>query len=277
MWQLRNYFKVPNWRNRLLPLLFAIFWFGLAGYVNVFANIYVQNVMVANQNSKPSPPLRDIGFSILPFVEWEAGVNYIMFALIVIAIINTLFWQKVSGTLTVIRRTLFIWGFVFLLRSISITSTILPNPDSNCKPQHFNNFFHATFLFLAGQVETCYDCLFSGHSCTMVLSVMIFYQYTKNIFLRWIMFVPGFFGLLLIIATRFHYTVDVIYGTCISLLFFNLYHYLIAYVKERLMKQESFTKETYFMQLVANFMIWYESWEHLRVKEKESEFGYTKI
>lgn len=190
-----------------------------------------------------------------------------MTILIAIAIVNTLFWQKISGTLIVIRRVMLIWGFIFVLRAVSITSTILPNPDSNCKPQYFNNFFHATFLFLAGQVETCYDCLFSGHSVTMVLSVMIYYQYTKNIFLRWVMFVPLIFSLLLIIGTRFHYTVDVIYGTCIALLFFNLYHYLIGYIKERLIKNESFKNDTYFMKLLVHFFIWYESWEHFKGKD----------
>lgn len=190
-----------------------------------------------------------------------------MTILIAIATLNTLFWQKVSGSLLVARRVMFIWGFIFLLRAVSITSTILPNPDANCKPQQFSNFFHAAFLFLAGQVETCYDCLFSGHSVTMVLSVLVFFQYTKNLFLRWLMFVPLLFSLLLIIGTRFHYTVDVIYGTCIAFLFFGLYHYFIGTVKERLVKNEDFKKESYFMKLLVHYIIWFESWEHHKGKD----------
>jgi len=216
-----------------------------------------------------SPALRDVGFSILPYIAWEAGVNICMVTLIVIAILNTLFWQKVSGFFVVARRHMVIHGFIFLIRAVSISSTILPNPDSTCRPQQFNNFFHATFLFLAGQVETCYDCLFSGHAVTMTLSALIFFQYTKNLFLRWLLLVPLAFSLMLIVATRFHYTVDVFYGTAIAILFFNLYHYLIAYVKDKLEKGESFENHTIFMRVLASWTIWYESWEHLKGKNSK--------
>jgi hypothetical protein len=93
---LKDYFSVPNWRNRLLPLLFGVFFFGFAGYVNIGANIYVQNVMIAEQKGS-SPPLRDIGFSIIPYVAWAAGVNICMTILLAIGILNTLIWQKTKN------------------------------------------------------------------------------------------------------------------------------------------------------------------------------------
>jgi len=268
---IKSFFRIPNWRTRLLPLFFGVFFFGFAGYVNIAANIYVQNVMIGEKMAA-SPPLRDIGFSMIPYIPWEAGVNICMTSLIVIALLNTFFWQKLSGTIVVFRRHILIHGFIFLIRSISISSTILPNPDSTCRPQQFGNFFHATFLFLAGQVETCYDCLFSGHAVTMVLSTLIFFQYTKNLFLRWLLFVPLGFSLLLIIATRFHYTVDVFYGTIIALLFFNLYHYLIAFVKDKLCRGETFEEHTLFMRVLVSWVIWYESWEHLKGKDSKLLF-----
>eukprot|EP01080_Neovahlkampfia_damariscottae_P005972 gene5972-9971_t len=263
LYHLKKFFQVPNWRNRLLPFLFAVYWLAMCGYINIAANIYVQNVMI-QEDKGAYAPLRDIGFTFLPYLNWPGGANLVMTSWIIATIVNSLFQKKFSGFLIILRRIFLIQGTIYIIRAMSISSTILPNPDSECKPQYFNNFFHATFLFFAGQVETCYDCLFSGHTVTIVICALAIFTYTDHKVLKWLTVPPCILSLMIIIATRFHYTVDVFYGALIAFSMFNIYHFALEYIRDLLERGSNFERESTSLRLFANFVVWEECWSHLR-------------
>jgi len=119
------------------------------------------------------------------------------------------------------------------------------------------------FFILAGQQSTCADVLFSGHTCNMTLCGMVWHKYSHivpltgcdplKICLAWISGAPvdeiesshvggGLqrctttklfiwvwigIGYLIIIATRFHYSVDVFIGLLLSVFLFKYYHIYI--------------------------------------------------
>ena len=58
---------------------------------------------------------------------------------------------------------------------------------------------------------------------------------------------------MIIIATRFHYTVDVFYGAMIAFTMFNIYHFALEYIRDLLERGSNFERESTSLRLFANF------------------------
>jgi hypothetical protein len=79
---------------------------------------------------------------------------------------------------------------MFLLRALTIVATILPNPFTDCIPEvHFyyklfsslqklGNPWIEAFRILVGQLITCNDVLFSGHTVNLSLCALAWHQYS---------------------------------------------------------------------------------------------------
>jgi hypothetical protein len=196
----------------------------------------------------------------------------------------------------VMRRYAAVQGTCFLLRSITIMATILPNPYEECvnssRPDEIPLI--EAFRVMAGLRFTCGDVLYSGHAANFTLMALIWQEYgrtytdsptdhphpsggkrgslptvtmdvslmgvqddddplSKDVFSKqWYVakFFPGLFwtiaalGYLIIIACRFHYTVDVVVGIVVVAKQWGLYHMIIRTPK--LLSQ-------------VPFLQWYES------------------
>lgn len=112
----------------------------------------------------------------------------------------------------ILRRFLFIYGSVFCLRSFSIVLTVLPNPLEQCQTVLHPNPFVAAWLLILHINHTCSDVFFSGHAVGMTLFTLFWQKYTKHLFFKVIMWIVWVVGCFLIIATHYHYTIDVIFG-----------------------------------------------------------------
>jgi hypothetical protein len=93
---------------------------------------------------------------------------------------------------------------------------------------------------------------------------MAIFTYTEHKLLRWLCVPPCIVSLMIIIATRFHYTVDVFYGALIAFTMFNIYHFALEYIRDLLERGSNFEKESPSLRLFANFVVWEECWSHLR-------------
>jgi hypothetical protein len=189
----------------------------------------------------------------------------------------------------VMRRYAAVQGTCFLLRSITIMATILPNPYEECVNSSSSDeipIFEA-FRVMAGFRFTCGDVLYSGHAANFTLMALLWQEYGRtytdspvlvppkrvslptvtmdvsvmdipdddpnDVFSKqWYVskFFPGLFwtiaavGYLVIIACRFHYTVDVVVGIVVVAKQWGLYHMIIRTPK--LLSQ-------------VPFLQWYES------------------
>lgn len=112
----------------------------------------------------------------------------------------------------IFRRFMFIYGTVWLLRAFSIVLTVLPNPLEQCKAILHPNPFVAAWLLVFDINHTCADVFFSGHAVGITLFVLFWQRYTKHWFFKIIMWILWVAGCFLIIATHYHYTIDVIFG-----------------------------------------------------------------
>jgi len=92
-------------------------------------------------------------------------------------------------------------------------------------------FVETTFRMLMPGNITCGDMVFSGHTMLMILFALTFHTYHKRTERYWALngvktFVWALcaIGLLSILATRLHYTIDVLLGMYLSLTVWSSYH-----------------------------------------------------
>jgi len=234
---------------RAMPRLSVAFGFWLiALYSNNVAQAWLQKHMAGYYAPQTaSPILWDIGFEILPAVrsttlaELFARVPPMILFMRLLVVTGPL-----SMRWTILSRMLLIWGMLWGVRAVTIVATVLPNPDNNCKPvvSFPNNIFLealANMPFAIGHSETtCQDVMFSGHTVALTLATIAFLHYTpwapwtwcnespscvsRAFILKVIVIATMLVGYYVIIASKFHYTADVLMGGILSALIFHSYH-----------------------------------------------------
>lgn len=110
--------------------------------------------------------------------------------------------------------------------------TVLPNPFVKCVFEPENESYlvsmkHA-LLVMTGAEATCADCLYSGHACILVLMAYLWHMYTNNFFFKALAWTNAVVNCLLLIATRYHYTDDVILGVVITVALHTLYFWALS-------------------------------------------------
>jgi len=266
-------------------------------------------------------PLPDIGFIILPKLH-TVRLPDIWNVLIVVGTLAPVVLFH-PHKVKVMRRYAAVQGTCFLLRSITIMATILPNPYEECVNSSRADEFPLieAFRVMAGLRFTCGDVLYSGHAANFTLMALLWQEYGRTFtdtpvapskhqaprgslplnYLpdtsilggsddgiesmstyskQWYVskFFPGLFwtiaasGYLIIIACRFHYTVDVVVGIIVVAKQWGLYHMIIRTPK--LLEQ-------------VRFLQWYESkgifhpsnkgqQDQIYDIDNESEFGFEE-
>jgi len=152
---------------------------------------------------------------------------------------------------TILCRWFVLWGVLFLCRALVVCLTPLPNPDRTCKPrisfpgniwmQAYANLPLIQQLHSYDEQRTCQDVLFSGHTVSLTLSMMFFFKYIR--LAPWfectlrraccsglaftnvvgsIVLVCGYY---VIVASHFHYSVDVLVAAMMTFLVVQAYHY----------------------------------------------------
>ncbi|BAM41919.1 uncharacterized protein TOT_040000939 [Theileria orientalis strain Shintoku] len=118
-----------------------------------------------------------------------------------------------------IRIVLFI-GTGNLIKSIFIIVTTIPACQYNCNPQLHNVTYRTLFLRffqgITGIVDNCTDLIISGHSLYTIYTCVLLYENTRNVAVRVISVLYAAFVLFLIVASKYHYVVDVIFGLFIA-------------------------------------------------------------
>ena len=122
---------------------------------------------------------------------------------------------------------LFLLSLVYIIRAISFTLTVLPSPavDCKCEWEHEPETFMRRILNLFYQ-EGCNDLIFSGHTSMMVMSSLFlcWYIFPGNYAKIFGIIIYNIIGVLVIIGTRLHYSVDTFIATIICTLLFFAFH-----------------------------------------------------
>lgn len=219
--------------------------------------------------AKSPPILWDFGIAVLPVLEntrilevFAAGFPALVF--IRFAVLPGPF----SMRWTILCRMFLLWGILWLLRGIMIISTVLPNPDQSCQPRFANptNMFLEAFAILWSDT-TCQDVLFSGHAALITLMVLVVMYYSAlapwpgcaaspslvswDFLFKSIAFISMVAGYYAIIASKFHYTVDVLVASIVTVLIFAVYHSTVHQV----LKSQP---QRFVPRFIVAFIRWFE-------------------
>jgi hypothetical protein len=141
------------------------------------------------------PSVFDIGYYYLPNLSKFELIGHVYILIFVIILLRLpKLWEDFFG---------YIIPIVFL-RIIFIHMTVLPK-HRNCVVDKQN-------YFLGG----CYDKIFSGHFAVLLLITLLLLK-NKYISLPWV-FIFNIIHLLILIVFRWHYTVDMLIASMVTLL-----------------------------------------------------------
>lgn len=237
-------FRMDTLRRVLPRLAVAFLIWAVCLYCNNVSQAWLQKYMSGLYVARSPGTLWDLGFQLLPEVRSTALAELGARATPVLVFIRFIAMPGPwSMRWTIATRCLLIWGLIWALRAIMIVSTALPNPDRTCQPHVSfpdNIFLEALvnmpFVFWESEL-TCQDVLFSGHTAALTLATMTWIRYApwapclpkstsmlgEHLF-QILMVLSMFLGYYVIIASKFHYTADVLVAAISTALIFQAYH-----------------------------------------------------
>ncbi|KAF5750886.1 phosphatidylinositol:ceramide inositolphosphotransferase 1-like [Tripterygium wilfordii] len=172
---------------------------------------------------RPGPLLQDVGFFLLPELGEDKG--YISETLFTSVFISFVLWTFHPFILKSKRiYTVLIWCRVLsflvacqILRIITFYSTQLPGPNYHCREgsklarlPHPQSVLELLLINSHGIVYGCGDLIFSSHMIFILVFVLTYNKYGTKRCIKQLGWLIAMTQSLLIVASRKHYTVDVV-------------------------------------------------------------------
>ena len=142
----------------------------------------------------------------------------------------------------ILRRFLWIFSIMYLLRMITLNLTIIPISKQDCElaSAHSVSQIFLRALMIPSGKPTCSGQIFSGHTTALIVSTFFLDNYVqiKSKILRWlylaVLYSVALVGIFFIIIGRYHYTVDTVVAVLIAYGVYNTYHSIIIISQENL-------------------------------------------
>lgn len=205
-----------------LQLLFEKWHLLLAGIV--FQYIHGLAARGVHYLHRPGPILQDMGFMALPELGQDKG--YLSETVFTSIFLSFLLWSfhpfiyhsKRFYTVLLWRRVLAFLVASQFLRIITFYSTQLPGPNYHCRegsklatlPPPKNVLEVLLINFPRGVLFGCGDLIFSSHMIFTLVFVRTYHKYGSKRLIKLFAWLMAIIQSLLIIASRKHYTVDVV-------------------------------------------------------------------
>ncbi|KAG0029071.1 sphingomyelin synthase [Podila clonocystis] len=181
--------------------------------------------------------LRDRGFDVIPARVDIGPANFFVMTSVVFTVIGIgLICPTWTTRAIVLRRILWVIGTLSVYRSLTLSVTTLPTPKEECVPSLKTGFWDMLIVALQmipGTVEACTDDIFSGHTVFMVTCAIQWRLYCKNKWITLLSYIYISIGLYFVVATRLHYTVDVVLAVFITYAVWSVYIAMIDVVMEK--------------------------------------------
>ncbi|VDN55767.1 unnamed protein product [Dracunculus medinensis] len=206
-----------------------------------FFNDFVLSVV--HERVPEQPPLPDIVFERTPYIPQalvfsEYLILISLFIMLLITIFHKYRW-------IILRRIACIGSLLYFGRCVTILATQVPVADSNyyCSPKFKDDNYTFWNVFLRslqivggvglkinGKHTLCGDYIYSGHTIVFVISCLFIREYSPRRWkpLHFLSILISMVGVILLLISRGHYTIDVIISYWISTRIFWIYHTLAA-------------------------------------------------
>ncbi|TYK25002.1 phosphatidylinositol:ceramide inositolphosphotransferase 1 [Cucumis melo var. makuwa] len=172
---------------------------------------------------RPGPILQDVGFFLLP--ELGPDKAYLSETLFTFIFLSFVAWSFHPFILKSKRiYTVLLWCRVLaflvgcqILRILTFYSTQLPGPNYHCREGSKlatlpppDNAYEVLLMNFRGVLYGCGDLIFSSHMIFTLVFVRSYQKYGTQRFIKQLAWLLAVTQSLLIIASRKHYTVDVV-------------------------------------------------------------------
>eukprot|EP01084_Bolivina_argentea_P173465 300467_1 len=215
------------------------FWYILTMFIISAYLMCIANVLTEYryQHHQIDFILQDLGFDFAEYAtpnitKWIHYPDITVNICIVFMLLWILFDGPKQQKIAVFRRWLTMLSILYIGRAVCVVSTQMPTPFHSNKPTTWNEhlLYEAPLVFV-GSKTTNQDVFYSGHTVVISLCAMTIHTYSTRKWLIFIFWIFSLFGLYVIIATKFHYTIDVIIAFVLSVIIWKLYHMAMS-IKE---------------------------------------------
>ncbi|CAI4225915.1 unnamed protein product [Auanema sp. JU1783] len=205
-------------------------------------------------------PLPDITFSLIPY--YAKGLEICEYIMIVsfVSVLLLMFFHRHRWIM--LRRLMILGALLYLMRCVTMLVTQVPVADPNfyCSPKLGEN---ATFwrvvvrglkmvagvgLNVQGKNTLCGDYIYSGHTIVLVISALFMTEYSPRRW--WVLHVTSWIaalaGVIFLVISRGHYTLDVILSYYVVTRLFWNYHTLAAHPTLRNSQHNHHRKEYWY-------------------------------
>ncbi|XP_065854278.1 phosphatidylinositol:ceramide inositolphosphotransferase 1 [Euphorbia lathyris] len=172
---------------------------------------------------RPGPTLQDAGFFLLPELGQDKGyISETLFSTLFLCFVLWTFHPFICKSKKI--YTVLIWCRVLaflvasqFLRIITFYSTQLPGPNYHCREgskrarlPRPESVLEVLVIDFRGIVYGCGDLIFSSHMIFTLVFVLTYQKYGSQRFIKQLGWLVAVVQSLLIVASRKHYTVDVV-------------------------------------------------------------------
>eukprot|EP00928_Gymnodinium_smaydae_P008547 TRINITY_DN13107_c0_g1_i2.p1 TRINITY_DN13107_c0_g1~~TRINITY_DN13107_c0_g1_i2.p1 ORF type:complete len:472 (+),score=34.59 TRINITY_DN13107_c0_g1_i2:172-1587(+) len=210
-----------DWQSRRLLLSMTIY-----GCITLYAYIVMANVLTSvamTYNVMREPPLVDLGHLLVPAVSKDTYFFEVIDLIPQVALIWGPVYLVNRGDIKRLLLLFFLMGALKILNGISQLVTVLPAPRPSCTEDwkqladDLGLVPFASWVFTEPQLvaKACNDMIWSGHTESTFLFTLSFMRSLRDDFdikwaSSWFALVPTVFYMVGVIATRIHYTIDLL-------------------------------------------------------------------
>ncbi|KAH7729316.1 Phosphatidylcholine:ceramide cholinephosphotransferase 1 [Aphelenchoides avenae] len=226
----RSAHKIPKERYKTGVALVLL---AAAGTCNDLVLSYI------HEKVPETAPLPDVVFSNVPYWQWGLEASEYIMLTSVACLFTLVFFHKHRWV--VLRRVATIASLLYFGRCITMFVTQVPVADTNyyCSPKlppdertvwnivvRGLRVLVGLGLKLNGKHSLCGDYIYSGHTVVLVISYLFISEYSPRHwrFLHFLSFLGAVTGVAFLLASRGHYTIDVILSYWITTQIFWSYH-----------------------------------------------------
>ncbi|CAH1407459.1 unnamed protein product [Nezara viridula] len=185
------------------------------------------------------PPLPDAVLDNVPTMPW--GLDVSEFIIMISTNLTFLVIVFHRHRFIVFRRVFLIVGVLYMMRSVTMYVTVLPMSSTTyyCSPKANSTsviliskrvfqLISGFGLSINGKHTYCGDFIYSGHTVILIMCSLIINEYSPKrcILLHWGSWTASITGVLLVLISRGHYTVDVLIAYYVTTRLFWMYHTL---------------------------------------------------
>jgi len=215
--------------------LFAFLWFLLTSVITGATNAYLDraNPFVSSANTqrwRAYDPLLE--FLSYYYMEWKLPEDL---PDILVKLISTFLFGRmlIAGRqfCLLFRRVAYFTGLGYMIRSIIVSLTMLPNPYLHCVAQEQPNFFQYTLELILQIKASCGDVVFSGHTIIFMTGALVWsfnpHPTLATPIYRTLTVMVVIFstvGIFSLIASTYHYSLDCLLSVCTMYLIWKVYY-----------------------------------------------------